>query len=63
MRTRFDDFQSSMQHAHEAALRSLRGCVGEIAFAAVCTLVSSKAISRALVVYVVEHVCASFGTI
>jgi flagellar assembly protein FliH len=58
LRTRVDSVLSAMERAHAAALRNLQSSVGEVAFAAICRLMGDKAASQALVLRVVEHVCA-----
>lgn len=49
---------SALAAAHGAALSKLEATVGEVAFAAVCRLVSSQATSRSFVSGVVERTCA-----
>jgi flagellar assembly protein FliH len=55
---RIDSTVSAMEQAQRAALAQLQGSVGEVAFAAVCRLLGSKASSQSLVLQVVEHACA-----
>lgn len=49
---------SAMQSAHQAAMSKLESSVGEVAFAAVCRLVSEQSASKAFVLGIVERTCA-----
>jgi flagellar assembly protein FliH len=48
---------AAMAEAHRAALAKLESSVGEVAFAAVCRLVSSQALSQPFVLGLIERTC------
>jgi len=53
---------AALEQAHEAALDKLESSVGEVAFAAVCRLLSRQLVSRSLVVEIVEQTCSLLRT-
>ena len=53
-----DSTLSALERSHATAWSKLQSSVGEVAFAAVCRLVSSKVVSQAVILQVVEHACA-----
>jgi len=53
---------TALGQAHEAVLTKLECSVGEVAFAAVCRLLSRELLSRSLVVGIVEQTCALLRT-
>lgn len=53
---------TALEQAHEAVLTRLESSVGEVAFAAVCRLVSRQLLSRSLVVGIVEETCSRLRT-
>ena len=59
---RLDSALQAMEQAHQRALAKLETSVGEVAFAAVCRLVGSKAASREFVLGLVEHACTQLRT-
>lgn len=62
LKTKLQDALALMQRTHAAALSKLEASVGEVAFAAVCRLVSSRAASDTFVLGLVEHACAQLRT-
>jgi len=58
LRAKLDGALTALERAHEAVLTRIESSVGEIAFAAVCRLVSRKAASREFVLGLVGHACA-----
>lgn len=58
LKANVDRALSAMEQAHRAALSRLESSVGEVAFAAVCRLVSGERASQAFVLGLVEHTCA-----
>ena len=57
LQTKVNSALSAMEQAHWAALVKLESSVGEVAFAAVCRLVSWLATSQEFVLGLVEHTC------
>ncbi|HEY6927836.1 MAG TPA: FliH/SctL family protein [Steroidobacteraceae bacterium] len=49
---------AALEQAHEGVLTKLESSVGEVAFAAVCRLLSRELSSRSLVVGIVEQTCS-----
>lgn len=58
MEARLDSALSALTEAHQSAWSKLESSVGEVAFAAVCRVVSQLATSQEFVLGLVEHTCA-----
>jgi flagellar biosynthesis/type III secretory pathway protein FliH len=53
---------AALERAHEVVLTKLESNVGEVAFAAVCRLLSRELLSRSLVIGIVEKTCSLLRT-
>ncbi len=55
---RLQEALSALEQVHRACLAELQANVGEVAFAAVCRLLGQRSASQAVVLNVVEQICA-----